>query len=325
MFGKIFENHPLKDLADSVDKAAPIQVEHVTIGNPKNIDQWIVKAISAPEGLKEKIFARAIQFAASLPEDYREDFLRAIREEYGDIPKSLKRNEGIDHSPDVVATTEPKSESLETEEIKEIRIGAAKRKRLLDIIDEDMAWKNGEATGGFMEEMVTHAKENLPDELLKYKQEFNEEYPGEEELLFALDKMPKAIGERFDAHGIAKGNNFESLVHLLSNGVDLEKTFFTMPLYSDVGMVALGAVSPYTDGGIIVVGPVNAAGYENRKLIVDRATGNTNIAYVVLDREYYFAIPRLQKAYPQVKFIRCSELIPFMTEEVRKKDVAGTS
>jgi hypothetical protein len=308
MLENILGKSVLEDLEEQTDVIAPINVAGVTIENPNDISEWVSKAISARGDSKERIFAEAVKYATTLPDEYKEDFqrslLRAIREEYGDIPESLAKTE---------------TPQLTTAEIERIAQGASLRKDHLTEIDEYMALKDKPEEGGFMGGMIEEAKAELPRALEFYRNKFNEEYPGTEDLSGALEQMPKEVGNRFDAHGIdgtTKNQNLESLVALLTNGVESGKTLHSMPLIYDVNLTGLGAASPYPDGGIIVVGPVN--GKDNsKKLIVDPEKATTNIEYVLLDREFYFAMPQLEKVFPKVKFVKASEAVAFFTEEVR--------
>jgi hypothetical protein len=212
------------------------------------------------------------------------------------------------------------SQGLDNETVKNISNQAAWRKREIDEIDELKAFTDINADGGFMFAMAQQGKNDLPRLLHEYKIKYQEDFPGGEELLITLSQFPQDIGLRFDAHGIGKGNFFENLINLLNNGVDLKRSFHTMPLVYEPDLFALGAASPYTEGGIIVVGPPNEKDSKDRKLIVDREAGVSNIKYVVLDRQYYFAIPQLQQVYPNVTFVRSSDMNEFFTQEVAKVD-----
>lgn len=214
-------------------------------------------------------------------------------------------------------TTETSKGALTTDEIRKISSDAAGKIKILKRIGELEAWIK---LGFGMQ--VQQARESLDQERDLYKQNYGE-LPTGEDLPEAMKKMPREVGLRFDAHGIAKGNNFDSLINLLTNGVDQTRPFSSMSLIEDMqAAVAAGAASPYTDGGIIVVGPVKGRerSSADEGMIVDRQKKTTNIQYVVLGQRYYSAIPRLEQAFPKVKFVKASEMAQVLGKEVLKAD-----
>ena len=76
------------------------------------------------------------------------------------------------------------------------------------------------------------------------------------------EAIDPAVGRHFDAHGIAKGYEFDQLANLntlLTQGLDPNRSFHTAPLrLSDAdesgAASALGAAGPYDTGGFIVYG-----------------------------------------------------------------------
>lgn len=220
------------------------------------------------------------------------------------------------------------SEKKEDPELKldssKIQSEAYERKKALAEIGKLSTFKDEKATSGFMGEFAAAANADLPQKIDQYKERFQEEFPEGQDLSQALAAMPPEVGRRFDAHGIAKGGEFASFINLLTKGVNPEKNFSTTNLMVNIEAGQVGAVNPYDDGGIIVIGPVNEPKEMNaeRKGIFDTRTSKTDIQYVALDQQYYFALPQLQEAFPNIKFVKAKDLVTFMSEEVKKKDSA---
>lgn len=118
------------------------------------------------------------------------------------------------------------------------------------------------------------------------------------------------IGEKFDAHGIAKSNNLSNLINLLNNGIDPSKNFHTSPLENNPDKKA-GATHGGSAGGVA---------YKNGGFIVLDDPGEkiseTGIKNVLVNDLYYDAIERLSEAYPDITFIRADQ-----ANEVLKKMV----
>jgi hypothetical protein len=121
------------------------------------------------------------------------------------------------------------------------------------------------------------------------------------------------IGEQFDAHGIAKGNDLSRLVGLLNNGIDQSKAFNTAPLENNpdnkAGATWLGSAggTAYKDGGFIVMSDPG------------KKIAESGIKNVIVNDLYYGIIDRLSKAYPDIRFIRANQANDTLKEMVGKK------
>ncbi len=112
------------------------------------------------------------------------------------------------------------------------------------------------------------------------------------------------IGQRFDAHGIdtLSADGIQRLNDLLVNGVDPSRPFFTAQLSSEPNS---GAVSPRDTGSFILIGKP------------DQQIKDGGIGGVIVHEAYYDAIPRLQEAYPGVKFIRADQMTEGLSEMLK--------
>ncbi|QQG44127.1 MAG: hypothetical protein HYW86_04690 [Candidatus Roizmanbacteria bacterium] len=117
------------------------------------------------------------------------------------------------------------------------------------------------------------------------------------------------IGERFDAHGLAKGDELRILNYLLSHGISPERPFHTCPLRAEneVDIAALGAVGPYDNGAFIVLGDV------------DRLIDDSGIRSVLVNEQYYNAVPLLQQKFPKIDFIKASEMTTALSQLIKNK------
>lgn len=110
----------------------------------------------------------------------------------------------------------------------------------------------------------------------------------------ARRSIDPSIGERFDAHGIAKGDQLNALLNLLDNGVDRGRPFHTLPLRrsddKEHASAGMGATAPYDEGGFMVVS--NA----------DSSLTGSGIALVVTNYQYREAATLLARRYPNVLF-----------------------
>ena len=125
------------------------------------------------------------------------------------------------------------------------------------------------------------------------------------------EKLPAKIGEHFDAHGLAKGNELTFLNYLLSHGINPNRPFYTCPLKTDneVGFAAaFGAAGPYDNGAFIVLSGV------------DKTIQDDGIELVLVNEHYYSAIPVLQEKFPHIKFIKASEMVDALAKEIRSAD-----
>jgi len=118
----------------------------------------------------------------------------------------------------------------------------------------------------------------------------------------AREKLAPEVGKQFDAHGIAKGaDDLQNLVNLLNKGIDPNRPFYTMNLQgtSEENAAAaggMGAAGPYDVGGFIVLsepgGKINKSGIKG----------------VLVNNQFYDALPELQSAYPNVRWIKSGEM-----------------
>lgn len=121
-----------------------------------------------------------------------------------------------------------------------------------------------------------------------------------------IHRVDWKIGQRFDAHGLAKigvANQLQQLLNLLENGINPNKPFYTAPLETNpdskdglgAGM-GTGGGTAYKDGSFIVLGEI------------DEKIEQSGIKYVAVNDAYYDSMERLQEAYPEVNFIKADEL-----------------
>lgn len=139
-----------------------------------------------------------------------------------------------------------------------------------------------------------------------------------------LNPIDGEVGRNFDAHGLAKVNEFvqfDQLLELLGKGIDPNKEFFTAPLAlrpEDPKDTNTAGGKALNTGSFIVLG-------EHGKSIKQGG-----IKYILVNDMYYHAIPELAKAYPNVEFIRADqansrlkEIIagkPAETQNIEKKE-----
>ena len=126
-----------------------------------------------------------------------------------------------------------------------------------------------------------------------------------------LNSLSGKIGQKFDAHGMAKGNLSEQLSELnslLSNGIDKTKNFFTAPLAIPKDLIqgvgaGLGTSGgcAYRNGSFILVG-------EKSKLIED-----SGIKHVIVNDAYYKIIDDLQRKFPEVNFVRADKATDYFS------------
>jgi len=140
------------------------------------------------------------------------------------------------------------------------------------------------------------------------------------DLMIERNALSDEVGQRFEAHGIAKGlaaQQLDFLLNLLDKGVDPSKPFYTTDLYrSDENELAgaVGAAGPYDTGGFIILGEPRRAGQTGTEM------KEKGVAGVLVNREWYDAIPDLEKAYPNVRFIRADQMNEKLTEWVQSVD-----
>lgn len=117
-------------------------------------------------------------------------------------------------------------------------------------------------------------------------------------------QLSPEIGRVFDAHGIIKGagevDQLDTLDRLLTQGIDPNRTFHSLPLretdeIEQMAAAAMGSAGPYDTGAFIVI---SHPGMSIRE----------GIAGVIVNEHYYPFIDELQTAYPGVKFIKAGEM-----------------
>ncbi|MCL5784072.1 MAG: hypothetical protein M1142_01800 [Patescibacteria group bacterium] len=145
---------------------------------------------------------------------------------------------------------------------------------------------------------------NHPPETVQFGTGFEMEAPYEPmELAFKRAEIDPEIGRRFDAHGIAKGgyaDQLRALNFLLSKGIDPSRPFHSTRLRmldEDEAAIAgaIGAAGPYDNGAFIVIGRPD-------QMLSDGIEG------VLVNEHFYGAIPTLQQRFPNVRFIKASEI-----------------
>lgn len=124
------------------------------------------------------------------------------------------------------------------------------------------------------------------------------------------------IGKRFDTHRISQGTirDIESLNDLLTNGIVPGKTLHTLPLRltdkDEIDASGLGAQGPLSTGSFLVIGKPD-------QMIRDGGIGG-----VIVHEAYYDAIPTLQERFPDVKFIKASEVTEGINALIAEKEAA---
>jgi hypothetical protein len=115
----------------------------------------------------------------------------------------------------------------------------------------------------------------------------------------ALDNISPEVGRKFDGHGMRKGGvegQLRALDGLLTEGADPTRVLYTARVRgAEEAAGAVGAERPFTDGGFILLGPPGGTIHEH------------GIKSVIVNDHLTDAIPRLQKLYPNVEFIRAED------------------
>ncbi|MBU0597024.1 hypothetical protein KKA94_02575 [Patescibacteria group bacterium] len=132
-----------------------------------------------------------------------------------------------------------------------------------------------------------------------------------------LAQIDWKVGERFDAHGLAKisiPNQLTQLVKLLEQGIDPKRPFHTAPLEVEPEKKAALGAALGTAGG--------TAYKEGSFVLLSNPDGQLmdGIKYVIVNDAYYEALDELQAAYPDVEFIRADETPKRLQEIVNKID-----
>ncbi len=121
------------------------------------------------------------------------------------------------------------------------------------------------------------------------------------------------VGERFNAHGIDKGNpemQFRSLLSFLDKGIDRSRILYTGALALDPD--GPDAHDPNSAGGKAYIGGSFVLLGGPDTLITEGG-----IRAVIVNDAYYHAVDLLRLAYPAVKFIRADQVNEGLTELMR--------
>lgn len=134
-----------------------------------------------------------------------------------------------------------------------------------------------------------------------------------QDLELAHDELDPLVGESFDGHGINKGTSKEQLqrlLYILDQGPDPKRPFHTMNLKTRHGnqAAAIGAANPYTTGGFILLSEPGSTLAEK-------------IKYVLVNDSFYEAIPILQSKYPDVEFIKATEMPKRLKEIIEASEI----
>jgi hypothetical protein len=203
--------------------------------------------------------------------------------------------QNIEDEQDTHYKVETQTNKLTAEEIKDMGNQAMLRLQALERIKSACTPMGGD-TG-----------ESLKREDL-YKQQFSEDTPGINDILMvAVRKLPSELDSfvsGFDAHGITRGKPSDQLTALteLLDGGKLE---------GSTGALKGSPVNAWVEG-FTIIGPANSDPEAPRKML-KKGDGSVQIGAVLVDRHFYFAVPRLHEVYPDVKFIKAKELEAEMT------------
>jgi hypothetical protein len=115
----------------------------------------------------------------------------------------------------------------------------------------------------------------------------------------SIHKVPMEVGKYYDAHGVSTGSvgkDLDGLINILDNGVDSTRAFHTAPLMGE-NLSGLGGASDgaFKNGSFILLG-------DKGQLIKD-----SGVKSVIVNDAYYGMINDLQKAYPDVHFVKANE------------------
>lgn len=126
------------------------------------------------------------------------------------------------------------------------------------------------------------------------------------------ESIDGSIGQHFNAHGIAKTEQLQSLLSLLENGIDTTRAFYSAPFEipkedkAGIGAgMGTGGGTAYKEGIAVVT-----SGYD--KTLVDNG-----IKHVFLNDVYEDLRAPLAALYPQYQFHLLSEQKPVLESEAR--------
>lgn len=119
-----------------------------------------------------------------------------------------------------------------------------------------------------------------------------------------------AIGERFDAHGIKRGNEeeiFAQLDNLLTNGIDKNRRFYTAPLdfseSSKGASAAFGVANgAYKDGPFVLVAQM------------DKSLEEDGIKYIIVNYSAQPKMAELVEKYPDYEFVKIQDANEFFSK-----------
>jgi hypothetical protein len=153
-------------------------------------------------------------------------------------------------------------------------------------------------------------RNRLSDEMFTVSHGLLEKEDGTEEV---FEKVNGTVGKAFDAHGIDKGNQLESLLSLLSGGIDPNRTFFSAPFELDAEVKkALGAALGTSGGTAYKAGLAVLTSGPEQTLI------ENGIKHVFINDVYRALVEPLAKLYPQYSFHRLSEQKAVLEEDFAK-------
>lgn len=186
---------------------------------------------------------------------------------------------------------------------------ASKSKSLNDI---KAYWRNI-----FQNKSTANSQQNLLDKLYQ-KASFGKsagamKRANEGGMELDLLDLDTNIASKIDAHGIAKTSLKEqlaSLDNLLKNGIDKNRHFYSAPLALSKDAASAGCAlgtgggCAYRDGAFIITSGLN------------KSLTKDSIENVIVNHCFYNIVDDLQKAYPNVKFIKSSDAADYFNNLV---------
>ncbi|MDP4795480.1 MAG: hypothetical protein NWR87_01080, partial [Rhodospirillales bacterium] len=129
--------------------------------------------------------------------------------------------------------------------------------------------------------------------------------------------LSKEIGSQYDAHGIAKTDDFAALINLLDNGLEKGKNFYTDQYIpkENLGGITGAAAGAYKTGQFVLLSK------KGEQLVQD---GELHVDTVIVNESAYELIPDLQKRYPNIKFVRGDEQSAFFASKPVTETAAET-
>lgn len=166
-----------------------------------------------------------------------------------------------------------------------------------------------EAIRGVYNKEYYARKGHLSDDLFAVSQGAN---PDSEEAVRLYESVSGEIGEHFDAHGIDKGGQINSLLALLSSGIDSSRDFYTAPFELTNEKRQAMAAAMGTSGGTAYKGglAVVTGGY-------GESLREKGIKHVFVNDVYKEMIPFLAKRFPEIQVHALSEQKSVLEEEAK--------